>query len=206
MKKILLIAIVATFLACKKDPSVIDKKEQLTEVKVAENEKVNRQKVLKTAQNEFNENTTSVGKNSEREKEKKDPKTNGMQTSGSAKVTKKQVPERSPSNGEIDNRIYTTVNQKAVPLVGFEKWGNEFATEFSAPNNIPANVKEIVLNLMFVVETDGTVSEVRVLGDKYGLAKEVDRTLKTISKWKPAVQNGAKVRYRFRQSIRIRIN
>lgn len=177
-----------------------------TETKVKKDEEVNQEKLQKTAQEDFDDNTTSGRKDREGDKEAGDFKADGSQTGGAEKGSKGKGTGDKFSDVENDNRIYTAVTHKAEPEIGMNRWGDKFMREFRTPSNLPSNVREIVIRLQFVVEKDGTVSGVRVLGDKYGLAKEAERTLKAIGKWKPAEQNGVKVRSRFTQPLKVRIN
>lgn len=183
--------------------SVIDEK-KFTETVVKKDEEVNKDKLQRTAQKDFDDNTTSGRDDNKGDKKAGDLKTDGNQTGKADKGSQGTGKGDKFSEEQNDNRVYSAVTDKAVPLIGFDKWGAKFQREFRTPSNIPSNVQEIVLNLMFVVEKDGSVSDVRVLGDKYGLTKEVERTLSSLGKWKPAEQNGVKVRYSFRQTLRIR--
>lgn len=69
--------------------------------------------------------------------------------------------------------------------------------------NYPAKALELNVQgrvyVKFVVEIDGTVSQVEAIkGPKHGLRKEAERVTKLIPKWNPATKNGKPVRSYFR--------
>lgn len=185
--------------------SVIDEK-KFTETVVKKDEEVNKEKLQKTSQEDFDDNTTSGREDNKGDKEAGDLKTDGNQTGKADKGSQGTGKGDKFSEVKNDNRIYNAVTVKAEPIGGMSRWAEKFVREFRTPSNLPSNVREVTLRLQFVVEKDGTVSQVRVLGDQYGLAKEAERTLKSIGTWKPAEQNGVKVRSRFTQPIKVRIN
>ena len=58
--------------------------------------------------------------------------------------------------------------------------------------------------LKFVVETDGSITNVTAIGDNESLNKEAIRAISLIkTKWSPAKINGVPVRYRFRVPLNI---
>ncbi len=60
--------------------------------------------------------------------------------------------------------------------------------------------------LGFVVEKDGTLTDIKVLRDPgYGIGKVAEKVLRSMPKWKPAVQNGRSVRSQFTLPITIQV-
>ena len=58
------------------------------------------------------------------------------------------------------------------------------------------------VNLNFVVESDGSISDVSTENNPgYGTKEEAIRIMRISPKWKPAIQNGLTVKYRARQQI-----
>ena len=58
------------------------------------------------------------------------------------------------------------------------------------------------INVRFLVEKDGSISEVKALDDPgYGLAKGSEKVIKTSPKWKPGMINGRPVRSYHTQPI-----
>ncbi len=67
-------------------------------------------------------------------------------------------------------------------------------------NNAPPGNYTVMMQ--FVVDIDGTVSDIKALSNLgYGLEQEAIRVLKKATKWEPAIQNGRKVKAYRRQSI-----
>lgn len=60
--------------------------------------------------------------------------------------------------------------------------------------------------MQFVVDIDGTVSDIKALSNLgYGLEQEAIRVLKKATKWEPAIQNGRKVKAYRKQSITFQV-
>lgn len=72
-------------------------------------------------------------------------------------------------------------NQKKVIKFFFEC----FLNEFKKPT-LPKEIKEIRVRLRFVVEKDGSFSDVQIIQDKFNVGEEAVRVLKTMPKWDPA--------------------
>ena len=64
----------------------------------------------------------------------------------------------------------------------------------------------MVVKLKFVVEKDGSFTDIKVVEDKHGLGNEAVRVLKSMPKWKPAQHNGKTVRSQFTLPIKVRVN
>ena len=65
--------------------------------------------------------------------------------------------------------------------------------------------------ISFVVEKDGSITDVKPIKRKseqlgYGLEEEAMRVIKLMPKWKPATQNGKKVKMRFTLPVLYRLN
>ena len=60
--------------------------------------------------------------------------------------------------------------------------------------------------MQFVVDIDGTVSDIKALSNLgYGLEQEAMRVLRKATKWEPAIQNGRKVKAYRKQSITFQV-
>jgi hypothetical protein len=59
----------------------------------------------------------------------------------------------------------------------------------------------------FVIEKDGTLSNIRIESDTagFGVAKEVIRVLKASPRWEAGVQNGKKVRVQYRIPVQLAV-
>jgi len=86
---------------------------------------------------------------------------------------------------------------------GLKKFSEAFINKFRTPEAAEAMTMKIFVS--FVVETDGSLSNITVTRDPgYGLGAEAIRALKAIkTKWSPGVQNGKKVRVSYNMPISV---
>nr|WP_317630739.1 energy transducer TonB [uncultured Flavobacterium sp.] len=107
--------------------------------------------------------------------------------------------------GDGDGKIYVAVEKQAGPAGGLPTFYKSFANKYNAPE-VDEGVRQIRVMLSFVVEKDGSFTDIKVLRDPgYGAGKEAIRVLKTMPKWAPAEQNGRKVRSQFTLPITIQV-
>ena len=90
----------------------------------------------------------------------------------------------------------------------FPGGNNEFmkfiGKNFKAPEN--ENFTGGVLKITFVIETDGSIGELKVLKDLgYGTAMEIRRVMSICPKWTPGEQGGKPARVIFTLPVTIRI-
>lgn len=105
-----------------------------------------------------------------------------------------------------DNKVYSFVQMKAEPKEGIQGFYLDFTNEFKI-DGIDAEVSEVNLRLRFVVERDGSFTDIMVVGpDPHDIGKEAIRVLKTMPNWKPAQHNGTIVRSVFTLPIKVRVN
>lgn len=159
------------------------------------------------AQKEFNDQITSGQTSSEADLVNGNLKSGGENTgvniggNNNSNVT-------TLSTGETNlkgNEIVKFVQVKASPVGGFDKFYEGFVRKFQAP--VLANsTNEIVVRLRFVVEKDGSFTDVKVLNDTYGVGNEAIRVLKQMPKWQPAKHNDQTVRSMFTLPIKIKVN
>lgn len=112
---------------------------------------------------------------------------------------------------KIYAEAHNFVDKKAEPKEGMMMFIKNFAREFKAPENI--NSDEIKMRLKFIVETDGSFSNILTPQEYFkpdesylSLQEEGIRTLKTMPKWNPAEDKGEVVRSTFTLPITIRLN
>ncbi len=97
-----------------------------------------------------------------------------------------------------ENQVYTEVEQTAEFPGGINSFRNKVSSNFdgSAMNGDEGTVKT---EITFVVERDGSITDVKASGGNSDFNSEAIRTIKSIkNKWTPAKINGQSVRYRFR--------
>ena len=78
---------------------------------------------------------------------------------------------------EDPTKVHALVEQKAGPKEGMQAFFQNFITAFNAPN-VPKEIKELSTRLKFVVETDGTFSNIEELKEE--LDQEVGATFESI--------------------------
>ncbi|AXG72716.1 energy transducer TonB [Flavobacterium arcticum] len=88
---------------------------------------------------------------------------------------------------------------------GIEKFYRKVGREFNIPET--GNATTLKVYISFVVEKDGTMSNIKVLRDPgYGAGKEAIRVLKSIrTKWKPGKMKGQAVRTAYNLPITLNI-
>lgn len=177
----------------------VQEEKAFTETVVKKDEEVVNE--AKTAQEDFDDKTTS-GREDRPASEDGDLKTKGEQTGGADKGS--QGTGKGNNFAEDDNKIHTLFQNKAEPVDGMQKFYQSFVRKFNAPD-VGSNVNQIKVMLKFVVEKDGSFSQITVVNDQNGAGKEAIRVLKTMPKWKPGMQNGKPVRSSFNLPITIKV-
>ncbi|MDN3706323.1 energy transducer TonB [Myroides ceti] len=177
----------------------VQEEKELTEVKVKKDNEV--KKEVKTAQEEFTDNTTSGRQDREADKSG-DFKSDGKQTGGAEKGS--QGTGTGNKFTDDDNKVHTFVQVKAAPVEGIKAFYTRYSGKFNAPD-LGSGVNQIKVTLKFVVERDGSFTDIQVVNDQNGMGKEAIRVLKTMPKWKPAEQNGKTVRSSFTLPITIKV-
>jgi len=170
-----------------------------TEVK-KDNEVKNEQK---TTQKDIDDNKTSGREDREADKDG-NLKNDGKQTGGAEKDS--QGTGTGDKKSDDENKIWGFVKQKAEPTEGMQNFYKNYTRKFTAPE-VGGNVQEISVLLKFVVEKDGSFTDIQIAGpDPHSIGKEAIRVLKSMPKWKPAEHNGKTVRSSFKLPIKLRVN
>lgn len=103
------------------------------------------------------------------------------------------------------NEIYRVTTESAAPMEGLANFSKSFITKFREIH-MPDAAGKVQVILSFVVEKDGSITDIKVLRDPgYGAGKEAVRVLKTMPKWKPARQDNRTVRSQFTLPITIQV-
>ncbi len=99
------------------------------------------------------------------------------------------------SNESDDEKVYKFVQKKAEPKQGMFKFLQAFTNEFNSLV-IPPKFDEISFKLKFVIEKNGTLSNIEIEENEYAYAyiEEIIRVLKKAPAWKPAEIKGKVVR------------
>lgn len=118
----------------------------------------------------------------------------------------------SNKKNEIDasNEVHTIVEKKAKPREGLSAFIRNFVIAFKVPSDV--NLDEIKFRLRFIVETDGSFSNIHAVNGFFEskefeeiLHKEAIRTLQTMPKWDPAEHEGKIVRSTFTLPLQIKL-
>lgn len=94
--------------------------------------------------------------------------------------------------------VYTEVEQLAEFPGGIDRFRSQVSNNFDT-SVMDGDEGTIRTEITFVVERDGSITQVKANGPNATFNKEAERTIKGIrTKWKPAKINNENVRYRFR--------
>ncbi|MGL4584615.1 MAG: energy transducer TonB [Flavobacterium sp.] len=103
------------------------------------------------------------------------------------------------------NKVFVAVQVKAEYPGGMPAFNKQFISRFRTPD-IDSGVKRIQVIVQFIVEIDGSLTDIKVARDPgYGAGKEAVRVLNSMPKWKPAIQNNRSVRSQFTLPITIQV-
>lgn len=176
---------------------------KMTEMQATEDHKVKNDDLA--AQNQFKDDTNSGQENLNANK-------NGSLNTDGSKSGKENTEKGNDEKGEgskngtlNENSIVKLVQHKATPNEGFDKFYESFIRKF-ASKDVGDGIKVMEVKLKFVVEKDGSFTDIKVVDDKFGLGNEAIRVLKSMPKWKAAQHNGRTVRSQFTLPIKVRIN
>ncbi|MHC5200609.1 energy transducer TonB [Myroides sp. LJL119] len=146
-------------------------------------------------QEDFSEDVEPGAKDAEGDKDKGEIKT------GEATGDK----DKGDDEPDYTNTVFDAVQVQAAYPGGMGAFNKQFISRFRTPD-IDSGTKQIRVIVQFIVEIDGSLTEIKVLRDPgYGVGKEAVRVLSGLPKWAPAQQNGRNVRSRFTLPITIRV-
>lgn len=103
------------------------------------------------------------------------------------------------------DEVKSFVQQRAAPKEGLQTFMKQFAEEFN-PNNgkaIPKSVNQIKLRVKFIVEKDGSFSDINIVDDEYKFEREVKRVLDLMPIWNAAIHEGKSVRSSFTMPVTV---
>ena len=113
--------------------------------------------------------------------------------------TKESTVEVKPQVSET--QVYTEVEQQAEYPGGLNAFRSKVGSEFDQ-GVMDGDEGTVKTEVSFVVERDGSITDVKANGPNSTFNAEAIRTVKSIrTKWTPAKINGKAVRYRYRLPI-----
>ncbi len=108
--------------------------------------------------------------------------------------------------GADGNVIYDVSEVSPAPIGGLEGWNEYLASNLKYPAQAREMGIEGTVILNFVINSDGSISDVEVLkGIGGGCDEEAIRVIENSPKWKPAEEGGKLVNYRFRIPVRFKL-
>jgi TonB family protein len=101
-------------------------------------------------------------------------------------------------NQSPENKIFTAVEQEPTPVGGMGAFYNYLATSIHYPEDAKKKNIQGKVFLSFVVEKDGSFSNIHVLrGVSDDIDAEAVRVFSNAPKWNPGMQNGKPVRVQY---------
>jgi hypothetical protein len=102
--------------------------------------------------------------------------------------------------------IYEKVDKMPEYPGGINSFREKFSQTFSVSRI--NNKGEAKSEVQFVISQDGSITDIIAFGDNLSMNKEMERTIRAMSKikWKPAEISGQAVRYKFKLPITMNIN
>ena len=95
-----------------------------------------------------------------------------------------------------DNTIFRKVEIESSYPAGIEAWRRFLIKNFHTPEEAvdqQAGGTTVTVNVKFIVDKDGNVSDVHAISGPETLQREAVRVIMKSGKWEPAIQNGRKV-------------
>lgn len=96
-----------------------------------------------------------------------------------------------------DSTVYNSVSINVRPEFpgGINMFYKFISSNFKTPDEIVNQKISVKIFVSFIVEKDGTISEIKVIDDTQSeLAREVIRVIQAMPKWNPGELNGNHVR------------
>ncbi|MFC6097118.1 M56 family metallopeptidase [Flavobacterium qiangtangense] len=127
----------------------------------------------------------------------------GDKTPAEAKVVEVKPGEKVEPNTLPETDIYTSVETLPEFPGGLEAFGKYVQKEFKIPEDFVGEGNVLV---SFIVETDGSLSDIKVIKDLgFGTKEEALRMMSKSPKWSPGIQDGKPVRVAYNLPIRLKI-
>lgn len=97
-----------------------------------------------------------------------------------------------------ENHIFEAVEVQPQPPGGMASFLKYIGSSYQYPAQAEAQGVSGRVILTFVVERDGSLTDIKIVRDlKYGTGEEAVRVLKRAKKWSPGIQNGRPVRVQY---------
>lgn len=114
-----------------------------------------------------------------------------------------QEPSKAKTDTSTEKEVFTVVEEQPQFPGGENARQLFLAQNIQYPEKAKANNIEGIVFATFIVETDGTISHVKILkGIGSGCDEEVIRVLKKMPAWKPGFQRGKNVRVKINMPVK----
>ncbi|WP_033565692.1 energy transducer TonB [Sphingobacterium sp. SYP-B4668] len=114
--------------------------------------------------------------------------------------------EKGTPDGAGTNEIFTAVEVNPEPPGGMKSFMKWIGDNYQYPAAATEQGVNGVVQVSFVVEKDGSLTDIKVIRDlQYGTGQAAVTLLKKAKKWSPGIQNGRPVRVAYTLPIRLNI-
>ncbi|MGE8429529.1 MAG: energy transducer TonB, partial [Sphingobacterium sp.] len=101
---------------------------------------------------------------------------------------------------------FNAIEVQPMPIGGMAAFMSWVGSNYEYPAAATENGVNGVVEVSFVVEKDGSLTDINIKRDlKYGTGDAAVRLLKKAKKWKPGIQNGRPVRVAYTLPIRLNL-
>ncbi len=122
-------------------------------------------------------------------------------------VIEEVIEVEEPEEEEVVDKVFTIVEEQATPDGGMSSFYKYIKKNLDYPRQAKRMGVQGKVFLEFIVDKDGTITNVKVLrGIGAGCDEEAMRILKESPKWKPAKQRGRPVRQKMTFPINFKLN
>jgi len=116
------------------------------------------------------------------------------------------VSKGDPNGDPNGDKIFTAVEVNPEPIGGMKAFMSWVSSNYDYPQAAQESGVNGVVEVSFVVERDGSLTDISVKRDlKYGTGDAAVKLLKKAKKWKPGIQNGRPVRVAYTLPIRLNL-
>lgn len=122
---------------------------------------------------------------------------------GKSKEVSQEEFEIAKQNEEQEDKVHIKVDVRPEYEGGIQAFYEYIKKNLKIPE-VEKDVKENVI-VSFIVEKDGSLSNIKILRDPVGMEKEVIEMLEACPKWKPGTQDGKPVRVEYTLPLAVSI-
>ncbi|MCA6067053.1 energy transducer TonB [Chryseobacterium sp. RG1] len=108
---------------------------------------------------------------------------------------------------EKNGKVRVDAEKMATFPLGSIAFQNMISKNFKMKNVVTNNAEQISCELIFIIDTEGSMIDIKAIGSNESFNKEGIRAISKIKqKWIPAEINGQKVPYRFKIPLAVRFD